>query len=133
MRWRRTNGQHSDPEAEECDDEDVAPSSAWHFGEREDKRSQHRPANSSAAFGARPEAAANPTKPQTNARCAEPAAEEQQTTERQCIGGNHPGPRVVAHTQAGPERGQRDRHHRGIQHDHELGESGCRQDPPLTV
>ena len=63
----------------------------------------------------------------------EPAAEQQQPAEGQRIGGHHPLPVRIGERQVMLGGRQRDVHHGGVQHHHQLGQADNAQDQPATV
>jgi hypothetical protein len=64
---------------------------------------------------------------------AEPAAHQQQAAEGKGVGRHHPLPVTVREPQRLLRRRQRDVDDRGVEHDHELGDSHHGQDHPAPV
>ena len=61
---------------------------------------------------------------------SQPAPEQQQAAEGERVGRHHPLAIRVPEAQIPLRRGQRDIHHRRVQHDHQLRDAQHRQDPP---
>ena len=63
----------------------------------------------------------------------DPAAEQQEGAESQCVGRDHPGPRRVADAHLDLETGQGQVHDRAVQNHHELREGQEHQSPPAAL
>ncbi len=61
---------------------------------------------------------------------AGPATQQEEAAEDQRVGVDHPLQARGREVQATLDRGQRDVHHGGVEHDHELGQAGDHQDQP---